>query len=122
MELLSREELSEWFKYPAIFLSVVNQGLIDFHPWHMLSREHAKTRSSSIRERHPDLEVVPFAWRSDSDIIACFERAHPEGVFVFEDFQPSVHGKRYGSFEDWVHAAIDDMLSLEPQGSIWTAP
>ena len=122
VELLSREELPRWFEYPTIFLSVVNQGLIDFHPWHMLNRERARTRLTSIRGRHPDVEVVPFAWRSDSDIIAGFERAHPESVLVFEDFQTSVHGKRYRTFAEWVHAAIDDMLSFEPPGSIWTKP
>ncbi len=122
MELLKAEELPEWFQYPAIFLTVINQGLVDFHPWHVIPREAALVRLNGLRRRYPNRHIVPFAQRTDCDDVACFDRLLPGGVLVLHDFAQSGWEKprTYGSFKDWVRAAIEDMLSFEPEGAVWT--
>jgi hypothetical protein len=121
LELLNSNELPEWFEYPPVFVTIVNQGLIDFHPWHMLHREKAILRLNGLGQRFPELEILPFAIRTDSDFVACFERGHGNGVTVLKDFaQPRTSIRRFASFHEWVRSAIEDMLSFEPEGSIWT--
>jgi hypothetical protein len=123
IELHNTSDLPEWFKYPARLQSVVNEGLVDFHPWHMLSQDAAIRWFAGLRKRFPDVELFPFAQRTDGDEIACFERITPGSVVVFEDFNRPLHfNKRFSSFEDWVRSAIEDMLIFEDEGCVWIPP
>lgn len=123
IELLDKNEVPEWFTYPSLFLTIVNQGLVDFHPWHVLDRDNAKVRLKGLSQRFPDMHLVPFAARTDCDFVACFLRGDLNGVVVLKDFsQPRKVLQRYDSIQDWVRAAIEDFLAFEPEGGVWTPP
>jgi hypothetical protein len=120
IEVLRNDELPEWFAYPARLRSVVNQGLADFHPWHLLRPETALVRLKGLSGRFPDVNLLPFARRTDGDEIARFLESELGSGVVFEDFnQPFRINKRFPSFEDWVRAAIEDMLTFEADSYVW---
>ena len=121
MELLREDEVPAGFAYPTRFRSIVNQGLLDFHPWHMLPRENALVRLKWISQEFPELELVPFASRIDWGFDACFERGSANSVVeIVADERPYRWHKRYPSFEDWVRAAFEDALMFDDD--VWTPP
>lgn len=123
IELLRSDEVPGWFTYPTHFRSIVNQGLVDFHPWHMLPRENALIRLKWISQELPKLELVPFASRVDWGFDACFERGSGDSVMeIVADERPYRVHKRFPSFEDWVRSAIEDTLTFEVDGVVWEPP
>lgn len=122
IELLCSDEVPAWFKYSARFRSVVNQGLVDFHPWHMLPRENAVLRLKWITAELPGMQLVPFASRLDCGLEACFEKDNAGVVQIVADERPYRVHQVFPSFEDWIRAAIEDTLSFEVDGHVWTPP
>jgi hypothetical protein len=121
IELLLPDEVPHWFTYPTRFQSIVNQGLVDVHPWHMLPREDALIRLKWVSQELPELDAVPFASRVDWGFDACFERDAGVVVLVTDERPYRLH-KRLPSFADWVRAAVEDALTFSDDGVVWTPP
>ncbi len=108
--LLNKIELPEWFDYPSDFLTVVDQGLVNFDPWIILTNERLRLRFEGIKERYPNRNLIPFARREDNDDLACFEKDNR--VVIIHDFASSgwEGGGNSIIFWDWLRMVIEDMI------------
>jgi hypothetical protein len=112
--LLETADLGLPFTYPADFRRIVDQGLINLSPWHIMPQALAKKRLEGVRQRYR-IMYVPFARRQDNDDVACFDPARPQRIFVIHDFAPEGSQERqaFPSFWDWFRNAIDEMINFE---------
>lgn len=51
---------------------LIRQNVVDLTPWHLMRREDAVDRLCGMRERYAS-KYVPFAYRQDSDDVACID-------------------------------------------------
>lgn len=113
-ELLTKSELPQGFDYPSDLYTVIGLGHVHLDPWTILSRDAIRTRLHGMRQRYPSRVLVPFANRSDSDDVACFD-VDSSLVRIIHDFASPGWELReqFSSFRAWFHSAIDDMLDFE---------
>lgn len=111
-----REELRpSWLKYPSGFFRLIEQGLVDLRPWHIMDAERALLHARGLAERYPSREVFPFAYRQDSDDVACFVRGQGQKVFVIHDFA-SAGWEDVAMFDDlwaWFRSAVDETIGWD---------
>jgi len=102
-ELLNQDLLPEWFEYPEKLSELLNNDEIDFGPWQLLHGKWLNVRFAGLKQRYPNLELIPFARRLDDDDVACFDisekRSVPK-VRIIHDFASSGWEER-GSFENF---------------------
>ncbi len=72
-ELLSVQDLPVGFRYPASFVRVIELGLTNLEPWHMLEGSRLRERNQGLAQRFPARSLVPFAIRQDNDDVACWD-------------------------------------------------
>lgn len=108
--ILEKSELPSWFEYPSEFLILINQNLLDFDPWIVITGDRLKTRYAGIKERYPNRGLIPFARREDNDDLACFEK--DSGVVIIHDFAtPGYEGGRDSMlFWEWLRMVVEDMI------------
>lgn len=114
-QLLSKNELPEWFSYPEEFLRIIEQGLLDFDPWIILQNAQLRTRFSGIKERYPERKLIPFARREDNDDVACWDQCKPGFVVIIHDFSsPGYENKEeFVCFWDWLRSAVEATIAYE---------
>jgi hypothetical protein len=115
-DLLSIEELPRGFWYPPAFVRVVELGLMDLEPWHLLEGGPLRERHAGLAKRFPARDLVPFARRQDNDDIACWEPSRgTEKVVVVHDFASPGWEERaeYPGFYDWLRQAVEDLIDFE---------
>ena len=120
---LQPEEQPAWLKYPAVFTRVLEAKLTDFHPWHILPREKVLSLRELLASHfYPEEALVPLAHKTDSDEVACFDKANPRGITIFNlEFRGrSGRVRTYSSFYDWFRSAVNDFLEFEPSEDGWT--
>jgi hypothetical protein len=74
--LFSPEQLPAGFRYPEIFLKIVESNeLPHIEPWWFLCihEETALFWLKSLKAQYPSRTLVPFAKLEDSDDVACFD-------------------------------------------------
>lgn len=100
--------------FPDGLLRTMRQNLLDLTPWHFLPREIAVVRLRSMRQRYTR-KYVPFAYRQDSDDLACIDPVNPCAVVIVHDFasEGTELRKRFDSYWDWFREAIEDMIAFE---------
>jgi len=109
-------KLPEGFAYPAEFCRIMDLGLTNLEPWHMLADEALTWRFDGLRDRYPSRQLVPFCRRQDNDDVACFDMAQPTGtVAVIHDFAEPGWEQRatYNSIYDWLQQAVQDMIAFD---------
>ena len=115
-ELLTINDLPADFEYPPLFIRVVEQGLIDLEPWHLLVGEHLRLTTGGLAKRYPSRSLVPFAYRQDNDDVACWEpAASSEAVVIIHDYA-SPGWETRGSFVDfaaWLRQAMEDLIEWD---------
>lgn len=96
------------FTYPAGLEKIVDLGLTDLDVWFIMDAPFAERYCSAMGERYPKRKLVPFAKRSDSDDVACFEIGKPGTVQIVHDFADPGWEQReaYPTFWDWFESAI----------------
>ncbi|PSF05917.1 hypothetical protein C7H09_12405 [Marinobacter fuscus] len=109
-ELLSRELLPEWFEYPKNLLCLLEDDEIDFGPWQLLHGKWLNVRHAGLKERYPNLDLVPFARRLDDDDVACFDVSENSSILkvkIIHDFASSGWEEReeLESFDIWLQEA-----------------
>lgn len=115
-ELLSPEDLPSDFWYPASFIRVVELGLTNLEPWHVLMGLQLGERARGLAERYPSRQLIPFASRQDNDDVACWEPALGNDVVVIvHDYASSGWENRetYPDFFAWLRQAVEDMIDFE---------
>jgi len=112
--LLRGEDVDVPMVLPTGLERVVQQGLLNLAPWHIMDREAAKQRLHGLRERYKT-KYVPFARRQDNDDIACIDPERPGHVVIVHDFASEGYELRrdFNSFWDWFRAAVEDMIIFE---------
>ena len=114
--LLSPEEMPNDFDYPSSFVRIVELGITNLEPWHILDGELLRRRAAGVAQRYAHRVLVPFAYRQDSDDLACWEPGKlGEGVVVIHDFAAADWEGRngYADFRDWLRQAVEDMIEFE---------
>jgi hypothetical protein len=109
-ELLVAELLPGWFEYPQNLLDLIEGDEIDFGPWQLLHGKWLNVRHSGLKERYPNLDLVPFARRLDDDDVACFdvsEKCSSPKVKIIHDFASSGWEEReeFENFSAWLQEA-----------------
>ena len=115
-DLLSVGDLPEGFAYPPEFIRVVELGLIDLEPWHVLEGGQLRERFRGLAERYPARTLVPFACRQDNDDVACWDLGIGEGavVIVHDYASPGWESRgRFADFSGWLRQAIEDLIAFE---------
>jgi hypothetical protein len=120
--LLPESEKPEWLKYPPVFCRVLESGLIDFHPWHILNLENVRRlREVMIKSFYPDEALIPLARKMDCDYVACFDKSNIDGISIFDLEFRGKGGRRrtFPSFYEWFRSAMNDFLEFEPSEDNW---
>ncbi|MBN3194673.1 hypothetical protein [Pectobacterium versatile] len=114
-KLFLQNELPEWFSYPSEFTRVVEQGLLDFDPWIILTEERLRTRFNGIKNRYPSRDLIPFARREDNDDIACWEKGKNGKVIIIHDFSSDGYEnvREFNHFWDWFRDAVEATISYD---------
>lgn len=103
------------FKYPSLFLKIIQLGLIDFDCWYLMDKIQVYNRRKGLLIRYPNKNLIPFARRDDCDNIACFEVGAGEKVVIIHDFSSSgwEQENEFQDFKSWFLDAIAEMLEHE---------
>jgi len=98
------------------FQRLLDQGLVDLMPWHIVVEAEMIRRHEGLEHRYPERELWPFARRQDRDDVACWDKNQPHAVVVIHDFASPGHEQRqrYASFWDWFRSVVEDMIEFEP--------
>lgn len=115
-DLLSMEDMPAGFWYPPSFVRVVELGLTNLEPWHVLEGSRLRERRQGLAQRFPARTLIPFAVRQDNDDVACWDPARDkEAVVVIHDFaSPGWEGREeYPDFFAWLRQAIEDLIDFE---------
>ena len=114
--LLDVNSLPDGFEYPRQFIRVVELGLIDLEPWHILEGEQLFRQDRGLKDRYPARVLVPFAERQDNDDVACWEPYTGDRVVIVHDFaSPGWESRRapFPSFYDWLRQAVEDLILFD---------
>jgi hypothetical protein len=111
-DLLERQCLPEWFEYPQKLVELMESGEIDFGPWQLLHGKWLSVRHEGLKQRYPNLNLVPFARRLDDDDVACFdisEKSFSLKVKIIHDFASSGWEEReeFETFDLWLQEALE---------------
>lgn len=113
--IASQEKRPAWLEYPPSFWRLVEQGLTNLTPWHIMLAERALARARGLAERYPRRELFPFAYRQDNDDVACWSSGSGERVFIIHDFASS-GWEDEAQFSDvwaWFRSAIDETIAWD---------
>lgn len=83
-ELLDLGSLPAGFSYPRQLVRAVELGITNLEPWWIHSGAELRERDAALKARYPQLELVPFARRQDSDDIACIDVSGQ--IFTVHDY------------------------------------
>lgn len=110
IELLDKSDTPDWFAYPTDFIQAIDEGLYDIGAWQILEGKWLKVRFDGMKKRFPELDLVPFARRVDSDDVACWARDTYPHIQIIHDFCTPGWEKRetYPCFQSWRKAAEED--------------
>ena len=113
--LLDVNSLPAGFEYPRQFIRVVELGLIDLEPWHILEGEHLFDQDRGLKDRYPTRVLVPFAERQDNDDVACWEPYTGDRVVIVHDFaSPGWESREtFATFYDWFRQAVEDLILFD---------
>ncbi|MCQ1995532.1 hypothetical protein [Arthrobacter sp. zg-Y1171] len=103
---------------PPLYAHMIECGVVDLDPWHLLRGETQVRRARHIEQVFPGWGIVPFARRTDNDDVACWTGS---SVVVIDDWDVwSTDGKpirhvqdEYPSMEEWLLAAVRDFVEFD---------
>lgn len=112
IKLLDKEILPDWFSYPENFLRIVDQGLLDFDPWIILTGDRLNSRYEGIKSRYPDRQVIPFAMKDGTDDVACWEINSGDTISIIHDYASSGWESReqFDDFWEWLRNAVEETI------------
>lgn len=112
MQLYDASDKFPGFQYPSGLLKVVDLGLTDLDAWFILDAPFGGSYCESINDRYPDRKLIPFAKRTDTDDVACFEIDKPNEVQIIHDFADPGWEQRegYPDFWSWFLSAVEALV------------
>jgi hypothetical protein len=113
-EPLQAEDLDGGVRLPSELFRLIDQGLVNLTPWHIMSREMAKQRLEGLRSRY-SRKYVPLARRQDNDDLACMDPDASHSIVIVHDFADEGFEvqKTFESFWDWFREVIEDMIAFD---------
>ncbi|RYE51736.1 MAG: hypothetical protein EOP21_00560 [Hyphomicrobiales bacterium] len=114
IRILEPGDLDVQLRLPDGLIRIVNQGIVDLSPWHVMPRELALKRLHGLRLRY-SRKYIPFAYRQDNDDIACIDAEQPDTIVIVHDFasEGTERRDRFDTFWEWFRAAVEDMVLFE---------
>jgi hypothetical protein len=113
--IIEGDQRPDWLMYPQSFVRIVEQGLVNLTPWHIMPTTDALSEYRKLAERYPARTLFPFAFRQDTDDIACWERDRGAAVFVIHNFAaPGFENEEsFDTVWDWFRSAIEEMIAWD---------
>ena len=87
--------------------------LTNLHPWFLLEGEQLVAKRKGLKQRFPQVELIPFARRADNDDVACWAKeVGNEKVCIVHDFSDWGWDRRrvFDTFWEWYRQAVEDMI------------
>jgi len=114
MKTLDPADLDVQVQLPEGLLRIVDQGIVDLTPWHVMPRDLVLKRLHGLRQRY-SRKYVPFARRQDNDDLACIDPERPQEIIVVHDFasEGSEQRERFDSFWAWFRSAVEEMIAFD---------
>jgi hypothetical protein len=113
---LADDELPKGFLYPNQYKRIVDLGLVDLEPWHIMSGKRLSWRNSGLKHRYPLRTLIPFAERQDNDDVACWEVVSDKTRTVrIHDFADAgwEQKQEYEDFYAWFTQAVADLVEFD---------
>jgi hypothetical protein len=111
---LNTNQLPPAFWYPPEYQRMIRVGVSELPPWHILYQKWALRVSGQLRQHFPERQLVPFAYRSDTDEIACWDPAKLPQIFVVNPSKSSQLEEcpTFSNFDEWMGQATSDHLDF----------
>ncbi|WP_274727622.1 hypothetical protein [Xenorhabdus bovienii] len=77
-QLLTKQEIPEWFSYFINFIRFFYQKLLNFDSWIILEGERLRIHYDGLKKRYPNRDIIPFTRREDNNDIACWDNNYPK--------------------------------------------
>lgn len=107
----------EWVGNQPELDRVLDLNLTNLEPWAFyFDQTDFATRVQGLKERYPNVDLIPFARREDCDDIVCWEKSQGTvKVFVVHDFSSNGWDKRreFKDFWEWYREAVNSMIEHE---------
>lgn len=108
--ILPEDQRPHWLKYPESYCRILEQSLVNITPWHIMEADRVVVQYEGLVRRFPDRTIFPFAYRQDTDDVACWSEGCGESVFIIHDFA-SPGDELEHEFEnvwEWFKDAVED--------------
>lgn len=108
--LIGEAERPSWLVYPEELVRLVSKGSTQLIPWRILEAEYALPEANRLKERY-DRDLVPFAYRQDTDDLACFEQGSDERVKIIHNHASKgwENEREHESFDGWLKTVKEQM-------------
>lgn len=115
-------QLLEGFSYPPQFLRLVELGIHNLEPWHLVEGDELLGLCESLKNLYPQRTLVPLYRRQDNDDMVCVDpnvsltkvlRIHIGASSGWEERQ------MYKSVYDWFQVAVQDCIEFDGENYEW---
>lgn len=113
--LVPIDQRPSWLDYPHSFKRMVGQTLTNLTPWHIMESNEALKRFEGLKERYPNRNLFPFAYRQDNDDVACWASGEGEKVYIIHDFASSgwEDEQQFPDIWSWFRSAIEETIDWD---------
>lgn len=107
--VLENSDFPDWVKPNNEMLNIIKIDSQDMLPWSFVDKESVSAVNIFICHTYNTRTLFCFAYREDSNAIACFEKTKPgKVVIVYNDDEPGFEaGPEFISFEAWYNYTLN---------------
>ncbi len=108
-EVISAEDFPEWVEISNFIKDKLKFDSDNMNPWVFSDKKFIKIVNSSVADLYSSRSLFAFAFRLDSDDIACFEENKPGKVVIIHNREDPgfEEGPEFISFEAWYNYALN---------------
>jgi hypothetical protein len=114
-KLPSKSDLPRGFDFPRQFQHLLELGLVNLEPWHILTGDNIVTLARTLAKMYPTRVLTPFARRQDNDDIVCWEGSDSTKVYLIHMFADPGWEQRgvFPTLYDWLRQAVEDLIEFD---------
>lgn len=108
MYIISVRDMPYWLIYPMEFLELMENENVAMPPWHFYTAEESLKYYRRLSAKY-GRELIPFAYKQDSDNIACFEKEYGKTLngedvkIIHDSSSKGLEDKvSYKNFHEWL--------------------